>query len=91
MCVLQIRDCWQGAMEQADYQSQCRAVAEFNSSNRWRKRGLSVTPVKFGVFPIEKAHLGCKVSTSPKFTLIRPLSIIGLNLKKSGLYKDIKL
>jgi xanthine dehydrogenase large subunit len=33
----------------ADYAGRRRAVAAFNAENRWIKRGLALTPVKFGI------------------------------------------
>ncbi len=33
----------------ADYRARCAAVREFNASNRILKRGLALTPVKFGI------------------------------------------
>ena len=40
---------WQQVREEADYGARKEAVAEFNRTNRWRKRGLSLIPTKFGI------------------------------------------
>ncbi|WP_440995703.1 xanthine dehydrogenase molybdopterin binding subunit [Arhodomonas sp. SL1] len=34
---------------QADYARRRQAVAAFNSGNRWLKKGIAITPVKFGI------------------------------------------
>ncbi|KAK3874324.1 hypothetical protein Pcinc_020737 [Petrolisthes cinctipes] len=44
-----LRRCWQEVLEQADYSTRCQRVRDFNSNNRYRKRGLAVIPVKFGI------------------------------------------
>uniref|UniRef100_A0A8C4IMP3 2Fe-2S ferredoxin-type domain-containing protein n=1 Tax=Dicentrarchus labrax TaxID=13489 RepID=A0A8C4IMP3_DICLA len=41
--------CWDECLERANYQDRLRAVQLFNSSNRWKKRGISAVPQKFGV------------------------------------------
>jgi xanthine dehydrogenase/oxidase len=33
----------------ADVEARRNAVSEFNTANRWRKRGIAVTPTKFGI------------------------------------------
>jgi xanthine dehydrogenase/oxidase len=33
----------------SDYENRLKAVNLFNAQNRWKKRGLSMTPVKWGV------------------------------------------
>merc|ERR1719469_817891 len=38
---------WTSTKEKADFAAKEKAVAEFNASHRWRKRGLSLTPTKF--------------------------------------------
>jgi len=40
---------WQEAKERARYAERAAAVAEFNQQNRYKKRGLAITPVKFGI------------------------------------------
>lgn len=35
--------------QDADYESRRRAVDEFNRSHKWKKRGLSLIPTKFGI------------------------------------------
>lgn len=38
---------WKSIKESSDYQNRAAAVAEFNERNRWRKRGIAITPVVF--------------------------------------------
>eukprot|EP01137_Pigoraptor_chileana_P018502 Opistho-2@78082 len=41
--------CFVSVRESASFQERAANVAEFNASNRWRKRGLAVIPTKFGI------------------------------------------
>ncbi|MBO0360822.1 molybdopterin-dependent oxidoreductase [Hymenobacter sp. BT186] len=43
-----MRDVWQYLKEQCRYEAKLAEVAAFNKANRWRKRGLSMMPVKYG-------------------------------------------
>ncbi|MFC3193791.1 molybdopterin cofactor-binding domain-containing protein [Marinicella sediminis] len=43
-----IREVWQYLKKQADYVNRKTAVEEFNSRNKWRKRGIYMLPVKYG-------------------------------------------
>jgi len=40
---------WEMLKKNADYAGKAKAVEEFNSTHKWRKRGVSMTPVKYGV------------------------------------------
>lgn len=40
---------WNDIHERADVAARKQAVEEFNSKNRWKKRGLCVLPTKFGI------------------------------------------
>ncbi|XP_054638746.1 aldehyde oxidase 6 isoform X2 [Dunckerocampus dactyliophorus] len=44
--------CWDECKVKSDYHGRCIAVEKFNHQNRWKKRGIAVTPVKYGIgFP----------------------------------------
>lgn len=43
-----IREVWRFLKKKCNYAGKRRSVDEFNKSNRWRKRGLSIIPVKYG-------------------------------------------
>ena len=43
-----VPDCWSGVQAKADWSSKLADVAAFNKANRWRKRGCSMIPVKYG-------------------------------------------
>lgn len=43
-----MREVWEYLLKESRYELQLRAVNEFNSKNKWRKRGLAVIPVKYG-------------------------------------------
>uniref|UniRef100_A0A383W3H7 xanthine dehydrogenase n=1 Tax=Tetradesmus obliquus TaxID=3088 RepID=A0A383W3H7_TETOB len=46
----QVIPCWEGAIESAGgWQQRREAVDAFNQQHRWRKRGLALTPTKFGI------------------------------------------
>jgi len=44
-----IRDLWQRLMKSSDFNKRRDAVDKFNAKNRWRKRGLTMIPIKYGV------------------------------------------
>lgn len=45
-----VPNCWSQVLEQAGgLDARRAAVEEFNSKNRFRKRGLSAVPTKFGI------------------------------------------
>lgn len=41
--------CWFECKEQAKYHERIAQIKEFNSKNRWRKRGIAMVPTKFGI------------------------------------------
>ena len=44
-----LQRCWEGVLAQSDYHRRRQAVHDFNTENRWKKKGISVVPVKFGI------------------------------------------
>ena len=44
-----IEKCWAECRQLAGYEGLRAEVAEFNARNRWKKRGVSMIPVKFGI------------------------------------------
>ncbi|XP_071320850.1 aldehyde oxidase 5 isoform X2 [Trachinotus anak] len=48
-CPTDMVRCWDECLERANYQDRLRAIRLFNSSNRWKKRGIAAVPQKFGV------------------------------------------
>ncbi|XP_014214847.1 xanthine dehydrogenase-like [Copidosoma floridanum] len=44
-----LRRCWSECLALADHEERVKQVAEFNKEHRFRKRGLAVVPVKFGI------------------------------------------
>ncbi|KAL5008240.1 hypothetical protein ScPMuIL_013821 [Solemya velum] len=46
---LNIRRCWEECEGNSDFHTRRKMVDMFNSENRWRKRGLSIVPTKFGI------------------------------------------
>jgi xanthine dehydrogenase/oxidase len=44
-----IREIWQKVKESSDFDNRVKAVEEFNCNNRWRKRGISMIPFKYGI------------------------------------------
>lgn len=43
-----MRDVWKYVADKSDYHNRVKAVAEFNSKNKWKKRGIYAVPVKYG-------------------------------------------
>ncbi|XP_074641263.1 xanthine dehydrogenase/oxidase-like isoform X2 [Tubulanus polymorphus] len=46
---LQVKRCWTQCLEQSGYLQQKDHIAQFNRENRWKKRGISIIPTKFGI------------------------------------------
>ncbi|HEY4640059.1 MAG TPA: molybdopterin cofactor-binding domain-containing protein [Thermoanaerobaculia bacterium] len=44
-----IRDLWKRLMKSSDFEKRRDVVDKFNKKNRWRKRGLTMIPLKYGV------------------------------------------
>lgn len=40
---------WSQIQQTSDYASRLQAVQQFNQQNRWRKRGISLVPIKYGI------------------------------------------
>ena len=41
-----ISRCWEECVESSNYKERVKHVAEFNSNNRWKKRGIALTATK---------------------------------------------
>ncbi|XP_042880077.1 xanthine dehydrogenase/oxidase-like [Penaeus japonicus] len=48
-----VRRCWDEVVSQADYHMRKEMVQQFNSSNKYTKRGIAALPLKFGLGFIE--------------------------------------
>ncbi|HKS28347.1 MAG TPA: molybdopterin cofactor-binding domain-containing protein [Pyrinomonadaceae bacterium] len=44
-----IRQIWDTLWESSDFEKRQQEVERFNSQNRWRKRGISMIPLKYGI------------------------------------------
>merc|ERR1711994_1228404 len=44
-----ISRCWDECSKMAEFSQQRSEVDKFNANNRWKKRGLAMIPVKFGI------------------------------------------
>ncbi|APR78767.1 Xanthine dehydrogenase, molybdenum binding subunit protein [Minicystis rosea] len=44
-----IHDVWRRLRESSDFDARSAAVMQYNRENRWRKRGISMIPMKYGV------------------------------------------
>ncbi len=44
-----IRRIWNELRDSSDFDDRKKAIAEFNSRNKFQRRGLAITPVKFGI------------------------------------------
>lgn len=41
--------CWEECLQNSKYEERLKEVERFNRDNKWRKRGISVIPTKFGI------------------------------------------
>ncbi|XP_049426123.1 aldehyde oxidase 6 [Epinephelus fuscoguttatus] len=41
--------CWEECKGKSDYSARRRAVDQFNQQNRWKKRGMAIIPIKYGI------------------------------------------
>lgn len=41
--------CWEECKLKSDYSARCKAVDQFNQQNHWKKRGISIIPIKYGI------------------------------------------
>uniref|UniRef100_A0A4W5P4Z6 Aldehyde oxidase 5 n=1 Tax=Hucho hucho TaxID=62062 RepID=A0A4W5P4Z6_9TELE len=41
--------CWDECLDKAGYHHRLQAIQQFDTYNRWKKRGISAVPMKFGV------------------------------------------
>ncbi len=44
-----INEIWQQLREHSDFDERAQKVEHFNKTNRWHKRGIAMTPIKYGV------------------------------------------
>lgn len=45
----QLLRCWNECLLKSSYHNQKIAIVEFNKQNRWKKRGIAIIPLKYGV------------------------------------------
>jgi xanthine dehydrogenase/oxidase len=46
---VRIREEFSELLETSEYEKRLEAVQEFNQANRWKKRGIAILPIKYGV------------------------------------------
>jgi len=44
-----IQRLWSSLLQSSDYLSRQKHIEEYNSQNRWKKKGIGMVPVKFGM------------------------------------------
>lgn len=44
-----LRRCWKECLEKSSFYARKQATKEFNKKNYWKKKGLSVIPMKFTI------------------------------------------
>ncbi|ESO98492.1 hypothetical protein LOTGIDRAFT_226623, partial [Lottia gigantea] len=44
-----VQDCWDDCLKQSNYKEREQEVKRFNRENRWRKRGIFIMPMQFGI------------------------------------------
>lgn len=45
--------CWEECKAKSDYSARRKAIEQFNQQNRWKKRGMSIIPIKYGIAFLE--------------------------------------
>ncbi|XP_030628407.1 aldehyde oxidase 6 isoform X1 [Chanos chanos] len=41
--------CWNECKERSEYERRRQDIAQFNQQNQWRKRGIAIIPIKYGI------------------------------------------
>ncbi|XP_041638215.1 aldehyde oxidase 6 [Cheilinus undulatus] len=41
--------CWEECKKKSEFDARRRATDQFNQQNRWKKRGISIIPIKYGI------------------------------------------
>lgn len=41
--------CWNECKVKSDFSNRRKAVDQFNQQNRWKKRGMAILPIKYGI------------------------------------------
>lgn len=44
-----VQRCWDECKSRSDYDNRRAAVDRFNQQNRWKKRGVAIIPIKYGI------------------------------------------
>lgn len=44
-----LQRCWEECKLRSDFSARCAAAEQFNQLNRWKKRGVSIIPIKYGI------------------------------------------
>ncbi|XP_063775025.1 xanthine dehydrogenase/oxidase isoform X2 [Pseudophryne corroboree] len=44
-----VHRCWEECLQNSHYQDRKVAIDKFNRQHRWKKRGIAITPTKFGI------------------------------------------
>uniref|UniRef100_A0A8C5T4Q8 xanthine dehydrogenase n=1 Tax=Laticauda laticaudata TaxID=8630 RepID=A0A8C5T4Q8_LATLA len=44
-----LKRCWEECLAKSKYHSRRTNIEKFNQQNRWKKRGIAITPTKFGI------------------------------------------
>lgn len=65
---------WSQIQTTAEYQQRLQAVNQYNTANRWTKRGISLVPIKFGVYWAGSPVSGISRRTDTLFTRWDPWS-----------------
>jgi xanthine dehydrogenase/oxidase len=49
MDIFVVNRCWDEVKTRSNYNDEVERIQKFNSENRWKKRGISLIPTKFGL------------------------------------------
>ena len=67
--------CWAECGRQAGLAQQLAAVKQFNNNNRWKKRGVAMVPVKFGI-AFTAVHLNQNGARTVQFTVVMLYTVL---------------
>uniref|UniRef100_A0A8C0VBS3 Xanthine dehydrogenase n=1 Tax=Cyanistes caeruleus TaxID=156563 RepID=A0A8C0VBS3_CYACU len=85
-----LRRCWDECLSSSSYHARKKLIEEFNKQNRWKKRGMSIIPTKFGIsFTVPFLNQVCKchlIAAYQLFTFVPQVASRALGVPTSKIY-----
>ena len=70
-----IREIWDDLYQSSDFEKREKEIQEFNRKNRWRKRGISMIPQKYGI-----------AFTEPRGSLNASSALVNINMADGSVF-----